>query len=117
MNIETLREHSIFKAKVTVSFPFDNDTLVFKIGQKIFLLTSLSNPQTSNVKCNAERAIVLREEFEDINPGFYMNKKHWNTISFIRLLNDNMLFILIGHSYDLVLKKFSKNIQQEIKDL
>jgi predicted DNA-binding protein (MmcQ/YjbR family) len=114
MNIETLRDYCISKAGVSESFPFDNDTLVFKIENKIFLLTSLSDTQTFNVKCNAERAISLREEFEEIKPGFHMNKKHWNTVSFIGSLTDDMLFEMIDHSYDLVFKSLSKIKQQKI---
>lgn len=114
MNIEALREYCISKAGVTENFPFDEDTLVFKVGNKIFLLTSLSNPQTFNVKCDPEKAIVLREEFEEVKPGFHMNKKHWNTIFYNGSISDRQLFEMIDHSYVLVFKSLTKSIQQLI---
>ena len=114
MNIETLREYCISKAGVTESFPFDSDTLVFKVGGKMFLLTSLNNPQSFNVKCDPEKAITLREQFEEIQPGFHMNKIHWNTVCYTGSLTDKMLFELIDHAYDLILKSLSNSIQQSI---
>lgn len=114
MNIEALREYCISKAGVTENFPFDEDTLVFKVGNKIFLLTSLSNPQTFNVKCDPEKANVLREEFEEVKPGFHMNKKHWNTIFYNGSISDRQLFEMIDHSYVLVFKSLPKSIQQLI---
>ena len=107
MNIETLRE-CISKAGVTESFPFDKDTLVFKLDNKIFLLTNLASDQTFNVKCEPEKAIALREEFEDVKPGFHMNKQHWNTVCYNGSLTDKMLFKLIDHSYDLIYQSLSK---------
>ena len=114
MNIETLREYCISKAGVTEGFPFDKDTLVFKLDNKIFLLTNLASAQTFNVKFKPEKAIALREEFEDIKPGFHMNKHHWNTVCYTESLTDKMLYILIDQSYDLVYKSLSKNQQQKI---
>lgn len=114
MNIETLREYCISKTGVTESFPFDADTLVFKVGGKIFLLTSLSSPQTFNVKCDPEKALMLREQFEEINVGFHMNKTHWNTVCYTGSLTKKILFEMMDHSYDLILKSLSKNIQQAI---
>ena len=109
MNIETLREYCISKAGVTESFPFDKDTLVFKLDNKIFLLTNLASAKTFNVKCQPEKAIALREEFEDVKPGFHMNKQHWNTICYTRNLTDKMLFKLIDHSYDLIYQSLSRH--------
>ena len=117
MNIETLREYCISKAGVTEKFPFDEDTLVFKVGNKIFLLANLASAQTFNVKCEPEKAIALREEFKDIKPGFHMNKQHWNTVCYDGSLTDKMLFMLIDHSYDLVYKSLSKNQLQLINNL
>ena len=108
MNIETLREYCISKAGVTESFPFDKDTLVFKLDNKIFLLTNLASTQTFNLKCEPEKTIALREEFEDVKPGFHMNKQHWNTVCYNGSLTDKMLFKLIDHSYDLIYQSLSK---------
>jgi predicted DNA-binding protein (MmcQ/YjbR family) len=77
MNIEDLRDYVLSLKNVEESFPFGEDTLVFKTNNKIFLLVSLSSsPLQFNVKCNPEKAIELREEYSCILPGYHMNKKH-----------------------------------------
>jgi predicted DNA-binding protein (MmcQ/YjbR family) len=81
MNIEELRSFALSLNEVEESFPFGEDTLVFKTKNKIFLLASLSSvPLQFNVKCNPDKAIELREQFSSVLPGYHMNKKHWNTI-------------------------------------
>ncbi len=82
MNIESIREYILKKPSVTEGFPFGEDTLVFKVNKKIFLLAGLdSSPLQFNVKCEPEKAIQLREDHpESVLPGYHMNKKHWNTI-------------------------------------
>ena len=81
MNVETLREYCLSKPDAEESFPFGPDTLVFKVRDKVFLLTGLDSPDLRfNVKCDPDKAIEVREEFPCVLPGFHMNKKHWNTI-------------------------------------
>ena len=121
MNIQQLYEFCLSKRGVTEHFPFDEDILVFKVGEKIFALTSLSNWEkgnpTRNLKCNPERALELRAEYEAIVPGFHMNKIHWNTIEFNSDVSDKMMCELISHSYDLVFKSLTKKLQQEIIEI
>jgi predicted DNA-binding protein (MmcQ/YjbR family) len=107
MDIEALRAYILQKKDVTEGFPFGEDTLVFKVNNKIFLLTGLdSSPLQFNVKCDPERAVELREEFpESILPGYHMNKKHWNTVVIDGSVPNRLLKELIDHSYDLVSKK------------
>jgi predicted DNA-binding protein (MmcQ/YjbR family) len=107
MNIEALRAYVLQKPGVTEGFPFGEDTLVFKVKEKIFLLTGLdSSPLQFNVKCDPDKAIELREEFPDsILPGYHMNKKHWNTVIIDGAVSQKLLKELIDHSYDLVSKK------------
>ncbi|WP_017259740.1 MmcQ/YjbR family DNA-binding protein [Pedobacter arcticus] len=114
MNIESLREHCIDKPGVEESFPFGEDTLVFKVGGKIFLLTSLLNPISFNVKCNPEKAGLLREQHAEIIPGYHMNKKHWNTVYYNQNLPDLLLKELIDHSYELVFSSLPKTTQSNI---
>lgn len=114
MNIESLREYCIGKPGVTDSFPFGEDTLVFKLGEKIFLLASLANPSSFNAKCNPEKAIQLRESHTEIVPGYHMNKKHWNTVFYNQSLTDSILKELIDHSYNLVFLSLPKAIQSSI---
>lgn len=81
MNIETLRDYCLSKPGVEETTPFGPDTLVYKVNGKIFLLTGLGEEQLRfNVKCDPDRAIELREEYACVQPGYHMNKKHWNTI-------------------------------------
>ena len=111
MNIEELREYCISKKGVTESLPFGPETLVFKVMDKVFLLTGIDDtPLQFNVKCDPERAEELCEEYECITPGYHMNKKHWITVTVDKILSRKQLQELIDHSYDLVAgsKKKSK---------
>jgi predicted DNA-binding protein (MmcQ/YjbR family) len=116
MNIETLRSYCLNKLGVTESFPFGNDTLVFKVGNKVFLLSGLNIPISFNAKCNPEKAILLRENHPEIIPGFHMNKKHWNTVYFDGSLPNNLLNEMIDDSYQLVFDSLPKNLKQELRD-
>lgn len=119
MNIQQLYEYCLAKKGVTEHFPFDEDTLVFKVGGKMFCLTSLKkweeeNPSL-NLKCDPERALELRAQFEAVQPGYHMSKIHWNTVSFNGDISDKMIIELINHSYELVFASLSKKIKQEIE--
>ncbi len=114
MNIETLRNYCLAKPCVSESFPFGEDTLVFKIAEKIFLLTSLSQPNRFNVKCDPEIAVILREEHSEIIPGYHMNKRHWNTVYLDGSLSEQLIRQQIDQSYHLVFKSLPKSKQQEI---
>jgi len=111
MDIEELRDYSLSLSEVTESFPFGEDTLVFKTNDKIFLLVSLSSaPLQFNAKCDPERAIDLREQYpSSILPGYHMNKKHWNTIIIDGALNKAALKQFIRDSYELVKGKSKKS--------
>ena len=104
MNIEDIRLYALSLPNAEESFPFGDDTLVFKVNNKIFLLAGLDNlPLQFNVKCNPEKAIELREEFtENVLPGYHMNKKHWNTIIVNGRLTNKQLQGFITDSYHLV---------------
>jgi predicted DNA-binding protein (MmcQ/YjbR family) len=119
LNIQDLYDFCLTKKGVTEHFPFDEDTLVFKVGGKMFCLTSLKEWEKGtpslNLKCNPERAQELRAEFEAINPGYHMSKVHWNTIAFHNDVNDKMMCDLINHSYELVFISLTKKIQSELK--
>lgn len=121
MNLQQLYEFCLFKPKATEHFPFDESSLVFKIGAKIFALTSLKdweneNP-TINLKCDPEKTIELRATFEGVNPGFHMNKTHWNTVTINSDVSDKMIYELINHSYDLVFRSLTTKTQAEILEL
>ncbi len=107
VDVESIRNHALAKNNVEESFPFGNETLVFKVKGKIFLLLPLDSAQIKmNVKCNPEQAIELREQYpENILPGYHMNKKHWNTIIINNQLKKSFVFTMIDQSYQLVTKK------------
>ena len=115
MNIESLREYCLAKAGVTETFPFGEDTLVFKVLDKIFLLTGLEHSDRFNVKCDPDLAVNLREEFEEVKPGFHMNKTHWNTVIMSGRLKESQLKEMIDHSYDIVVKAMPKSKQAKIQ--
>lgn len=111
MNLEELRTYCLAKHAVSEHFPFDDRTLVFKVGGKIFLLVDIHEPFTFNVKCNPERAVELREAHEEITGGFHMDKKHWNTIDMTGRLSHAMIRAHIDHSYEEVVKGLPKKVR------
>jgi predicted DNA-binding protein (MmcQ/YjbR family) len=115
MNIEEFRNYCLSKPMVTEEFPFDEITLVFKVLGKIFALSGLERqPPEVNLKCDPERAIELREEYDGtIISGFHMNKKHWNTVE-INSLSRDLIIELIDHSYDLVVKGLPKKLRDSL---
>ena len=102
MDIETLREYCISKNDVTESFPFGDDTLVFKAGKKIFALVNLDGDLSINLKCDPVLAIELRERYSSVTPGYHMNKKHWNTVLLDGSVPDKEVLSWIDHYYELV---------------
>lgn len=114
MNTEELRDYCLQKPFVEEGLPFGEDTLVFKVGGKIFLLTSLNQGNRFNAKCDPERAIELREQFAEVQPGYHMNKVHWNTIFMDGALTRKQLHELIDHSYDLIIKSLPKKIRAQL---
>lgn len=109
MDIEQIRDYAISLPSVEEGFPFGEETLVFKSGGKIFLLLSLdADPVQFNVKCDPEKAIELREQYDCVLPGYHMNKKHWNTIIVDGTLTGKRLKEMIKDSYQLIQNKKAK---------
>ena len=121
MNLETYYEYCLSKKGVTEHFPFDEDTLVFKVGGKMFALSSLSQWEKGepsvNLKCDPDKAEELRAQYDDIKPGFHMSKIHWNTININKDVSDSVVIKLIDDSYELVFKSLTKKLQTEIIEL
>ena len=109
MNIEELRDYCLSKPHVTESFPFDKETLVFKVGEKLFALIGLEHhPAAVNLKCDPDKALELRDTYPEIIAGYHMSKKHWNTVTIEGSLKPDFIKALIDHSYDLVVKGMTK---------
>jgi predicted DNA-binding protein (MmcQ/YjbR family) len=117
MNIESFRTYCLEKNGVTEEFPFDANTLVFKVMGKMFALADVDLFESINLKCDPERSMELREQFSGIEPGFHMNKRHWNTVSMDGSISDKLLIELIDHSYDLVVSKLSRILKVKLENL
>ncbi|GAB3338444.1 MmcQ/YjbR family DNA-binding protein [Larkinella ripae] len=116
MNIETLRTYCLSKPGATESLPFGEETLVFKVGGKIFALTSLdANPLSVNLKCDPELAAELREQYDAVRPGYHMNKRHWNTVLINGSVRENDLRCWIDHSYELIVSSLPKTVRQTLE--
>ncbi len=121
MDIEYIREYCLGKPQVTEHFPFDKDTLVFKVAGKMFVLAPLGKWEKGlasiNLKCDPEYALELRENYESIEAGWHMSKKHWNTLYVHKgELQPKLIVELIDHSYDMVVKSLPKKVRDAFKE-
>tara|TARA_R110002096_G_scaffold183757_16_gene361950 strand:- start:931 stop:1284 length:354 start_codon:yes stop_codon:yes gene_type:complete len=116
MDIESYRDYCLALPGVAEDFPFNETALVFKVLGKMFALTDVDKFESINLKCDPIRAIELREEYEEIIPGYHMNKKHWNTVAVIGSLEDGLILELIKHSYDLVVEKLPAKDKAQLKN-
>ena len=102
MNIEDVRAYCLKKPEVSEGFPFGDDTLVFKLKGKIFVLANLDGDLSLNLKCDPAMALELRERYSSVIPGYHMNKKHWNTVYLNGTIPDKEVLSWIDNSYKLV---------------
>jgi predicted DNA-binding protein (MmcQ/YjbR family) len=117
VNIESFRAYCLSKQGVTEEFPFDSQTLVFKVMGKMFALADVDLFESVNLKCDPDRALELRERHPEIMPGYHMNKKHWNTVAMEGALPDKLIRELIDHSYELVVAKLPTRLKNELEIL
>jgi len=117
LNIESFQKYCLSKKGVTEEFPFDNNTLVFKVMGKMFALTNVEAFEGINLKCEPELAAQLREDYPAVKPGYHMNKKHWNTIVMDGSIGDKLIQQWIDLSYDLVVASLPKKEREALKDL
>src|SRR6266481_8583949 len=105
MDLEQFREYCLSRVAATESMPFGEGVLVFKVAGKIFALAALDEfPTTVNLKCDPDLALELRDRYEQVRPGYHMNKKHWNTVEIDSGVPDRELRNMIDHSYELVVQ-------------
>jgi len=110
MDLETFRDYCLSKLAAIESTPFGEDVLVFKVAGKIFALAPLDEvPATANLKCDPDLALELRDRYEQVRPGYHMNKKHWNTVELGGEIPDLDLRKMVDHSYELVVKNLPKS--------
>ena len=117
MNIEEYRNYCISKKGVSESFPFDETTLVFKVMGKMFALAGIEEFSYINLKCDPEKAIELREEYESVTPGYHMNKQLWNSVSTLGDISDKLIYQWIDDSYNLIVDSLTKKLKEELKNL
>jgi predicted DNA-binding protein (MmcQ/YjbR family) len=109
MDAVDFREYCLGKPNTTEGMPFGETVLVFKVAGKMFALMSLDElPATANLKCNPDLALDLRDRYEQVRPGYHMNKKHWNTVAIDSGIPEAELRRMIDHSYDLVVQSVPK---------
>ncbi len=112
MDFRALRDCCTARTGVTEEFPFGETTLVFKVMGKLFALTDVEAlPLTVNLKCDPDLAVELRERYPAVQPGYHMNKTHWNTVELDGSLTDDEVKQMIGHSYELVVRGLTKRAQ------
>ena len=115
MNLESFREYCLSKPHVTEGTPFGETVLVFKVGGKMFALAALDEvPAAVNLKCDPDLALELRDRYEQVRPGYHMNKKHWNTVEIESGIPEAELGKMIDHSYELVVKGLPKAKRAEL---
>ena len=116
MDIETLHQYCLSKKGVTEGFPFGEDVLVLKVMNKMFLLIPLTaNPLQFNAKCDPDKAVELREQYDAVQPGYHMNKKHWNTVIADGSLSTALLKEMIDDSYNMVVQSLPKKDRESVE--
>lgn len=115
MNIEEFRDYCIKKKGVTEHFPFDQNTLVFKVMGKMFALADVETFDFINLKLEPEKAVELREKYQGIKPGYHMSKIHWNSVYVNTDVSDRLLLELVDDSYKLVVSSLTKKLKEELE--
>ena len=117
MDLAQFREYCLSKPRATEGTPFGPDVLVFKVRGKMFALAALEEvPTTVNLKCDPDLALELRDRYEQIQPGYHMNKKHWNTVEIESGIPDSEVREMIDHSYELVTESLSKAERKKLEN-
>ena len=115
MDLEEFREYCLAKGGVTEGTPFGAIVLVFKVAGKMFALAALDAiPATVNLKCDPDVALELRDRYEQVRPGYHMNKKHWNTVEIDHGISETELRKMIDHSYELVVSRLPRRKRTEL---
>jgi predicted DNA-binding protein (MmcQ/YjbR family) len=113
-----LDAYFLTKPGTAATYPFDEKTRVYKVLDKMYgLIPEDAEDLRVNLKCDPDDALALREQYEAIIPGYHMNKRHWNTLIIDGSLPEVLVFELIDHSYDLVVRKMPQAKQKKLAAL
>ena len=115
MDLESFRDYCLSKKGVTEELPFDDTALVFKVMGKMFAICNLEKFEGASLKCDPERALELREEYDEIQGAYHFNKKHWNSVKANGRVGDQLFMELIDHSYELVVSKLTKKDKELLR--
>ena len=109
MTPDQLHNFMVSKPEAYLDYPFGPDAAVYKIKNKMFaLLTEHAGALRLNLKCEPNEAMILRDLFESVTPGYHMNKAHWNSVQIPGDVPAAELERMIDLSYGLVVKKLTK---------
>ena len=115
MKFQQLDKILLSKQGATFDYPFDEVTRVYRVGNKMFALTSEERPLRVNLKCDPIYALELRSLYEGVIAGYHMSKKHWNTVSLEQSdVDEEMIRELVDHSYALVYKSLTKKVREAL---
>lgn len=115
MTVPDLIEYCLAKKGVEETTPFGPEVLVYKVCGKVFALTDPSEfPPFVNLKCDPDRALELRDEYDAVRPGYHMNKKHWNSVYLDETIPSQLVSELVDHSYDLIVKSLKKSDREKL---
>jgi predicted DNA-binding protein (MmcQ/YjbR family) len=116
VEVDAFRDYCLKKRGVTEGAPFGPEHIVFKVGGKMFALLAFEEvPPTANLKSDPDRALELRDRYEEVRPGYHMNKKHWNTVVIAGAIPDGEIRAMIDHSYELVLRALPKRARAGLR--
>jgi predicted DNA-binding protein (MmcQ/YjbR family) len=116
VEIDSFRDCCLAKPGTTESSPFGPEHVVFKVAGKMYALLAFEEvPPTANLKCDPDRALALRDQYEDVQPGYHMNKKHWNTVVIAGGIPDAEVRAMIDHSYELVVASLPKRTREALQ--
>ena len=113
MDIESAREYCLTKKAAAEGFPFGEDFWVVKVMCKMFACINLETPDRITLKCDADYALELRDHYNAVEPAWHFNKKYWNQVFFDRDADERLIRHLIDHSYEEVIKKFTRKLRNE----
>lgn len=105
MSIEDIRNYCLLLPYCEETMPFDDDILVYKVGGRMFAITTISRHDCVMVKCDPDMAIELRDKHEEVTTAWHLNKRHWNAISLVGDLTEEFIYEQIFNSYMLVIEK------------
>ncbi len=115
MNRDDVRGHCLSKPGAFEDFPFGEGVAVIKVSDKMFALIPMAVPVQISLKCDPDWAAILRQTFPAVQPGYHLNKRHWNTVTLDGSIPDDQLYEMIDHSYDLVVKSLPRSVRDSLK--